>query len=68
VAAEQTDIDVCHNDRMGGIPTPGQGCQYRDAGTTSITRSQQNYVIKVTNAQGGTSYIWTGDRYQTSFL
>jgi hypothetical protein len=63
MAAEQTKMDVCYDDRISGIPTPGQGCQYRDAGITSITRSQQNYVIKVTNTQGSTSYIWTGDRY-----
>jgi hypothetical protein len=63
---DQTEIDVCYDTRIGALPTPGQGCQYRDATTTSITRSQQNYVIKVTNAQGSTMFIWTGDRYRTT--
>ncbi len=63
--ANEKEVDVCYDIPIGGIPTPGQGCQYHDQSTTSITRSQQNFVIKVTNTQGATSFIWTGDRYRT---
>jgi len=44
-------------------PTPGQGCQYANAATTSITRSQQNYIVQV-DTPNGIEYIWTGDRWQ----
>jgi hypothetical protein len=47
---------------IGGIPTPNQGCQFHDKNTTSIARSQQNYIIKVTNSTDYTTYVWTGDR------
>ncbi len=47
---------------ISALPTPGQGCQFHDKNTTSTTRSQQNYVIKVTNSSGHTTYVWTGDR------
>lgn len=45
-----------------GLPTPDQGCEYHDARTTSIVRSQQNYIVKVTNGSGYTTFVWTGDR------
>jgi hypothetical protein len=48
--------------QLNALPTPNQGCQFHDGNTTSIARSQQNYIIKVTNATGYTSYVWTGDR------
>jgi hypothetical protein len=47
---------------IDGIPTPGQGCEFHNASTTSTARSQQNYIIKVTNSSGHTTYVWTGDR------
>ncbi|CAF1182483.1 unnamed protein product [Adineta ricciae] len=47
-----------------GLPTPSQGCEFHNANTTSIARSQQNYIIKVTNSSGYTTYVWTGDRWQ----
>lgn len=50
------------DESLNALPTPKQGCQFHDANTTSIARSQQNYIIKVTNATGHTSYVWTGDR------
>ena len=46
------------------LPTPNQGCEFHDNQTTSITRSQQNYIIEVTNSSGDTTYVWTGDRYE----
>ncbi|CAF1097557.1 unnamed protein product [Adineta steineri] len=49
---------------INALPTPGQGCQYHNGNTTSTLRSQQNFVIKVTNAQGLTTFVWTGDRWQ----
>lgn len=54
--SEETNIQA--------LPTPNQGCQFHDNQTTSITRSQQNYIIKVTNSSGYTTYVWTGDRWQ----
>lgn len=45
-----------------GLPTPNQGCEFHNANTTSIARSQQNYIIKVTNSSGYITYVWTGDR------
>ena len=56
------DDDASGSTELNALPTPGQGCQFHDGNTTSIARSQQNYIIKVTNATGHTSYIWTGDR------
>lgn len=50
------------SDAVSGIPTPNQGCEFHNINTTSITRSQQNYIIKVMNATGHTTYVWTGDR------
>jgi hypothetical protein len=57
------EIGVLSDDPISALPTPGQGCQYHNGSTTSAARSQQNFVIKVTNAQGFTTYVWTGDRY-----
>jgi hypothetical protein len=47
---------------ISALPTPNQGCEFHNANTTSTARSQQNYIIKVTNSSGYTSYVWTGDR------
>lgn len=61
-------MDVLFDNPISALPTPGQGCQYHNANTTSVLRSQQNFVIKVTNAQGLTTYVWTGDRYPIHML
>jgi len=45
------------------IDTPGHGCQSITYQYASVVRSQQNYIVKVTNATGYTTYIWTGDRW-----
>ena len=50
------------NGPLNALPTPKQGCQFHDGNTTSIARSQQNYIIKVANATGHMAYVWTGDR------
>jgi len=49
-----------------GTPSPDtrDGCEYHDPKTTSITRSQQNFVVRVSNSTLGVEYIWTGDRWQ----
>eukprot|EP01120_Amphizonella_sp_Union-15-10_P005527 TRINITY_DN1640_c0_g2_i1.p1 TRINITY_DN1640_c0_g2~~TRINITY_DN1640_c0_g2_i1.p1 ORF type:complete len:372 (-),score=59.67 TRINITY_DN1640_c0_g2_i1:190-1305(-) len=47
------------------LPTPGQGCQYQNPSTTSVTRSQQNFVIQV-DTPNGIEYVYTGDRWQQS--
>jgi hypothetical protein len=47
---------------INALPSPNQGCQFHNVNTTSIARSQQNYIIKVTNSTGYTTYVWTGDR------
>jgi hypothetical protein len=47
---------------ISALPTPNQGCQFHVKNTTSTARSQQNYIIKVTNSTGHTTYVWTGDR------
>ncbi|CAF0743942.1 unnamed protein product [Adineta steineri] len=49
---------------LNALPTPNQGCEFHNINTTSIARSQQNYIIKVTNSSGYTTYVWTGDRWQ----
>ena len=51
---------------VGAAPTPGQGCQYLNASTTSALRSQQSDVFQVDLAGGGTAWIWAGDRWQQS--
>jgi hypothetical protein len=56
-------MKVLFDNPISALPTPGQSCQYHNANTTSVLRSLQNFVIKVTNAQGLTTYVWTGDRY-----
>jgi hypothetical protein len=65
----KSDINLITNSSMdnlnevGAIPTPGQGCLYNNSPDISVTRSQQNYVIKV-ETKSGTQYVWTGDRWQ----
>ena len=45
-------------------PTPGQGCQYVNASTTSALRAQQSDIFAVDLANGTTAWIWAGDRWQ----
>jgi len=52
------------NSSVGAEPTPGQGCQYHDPTTTSITQAQQNYIIQVDTSTGGKEYVYTGDRWE----
>ena len=51
----------------GAEPTPGQGCQYVNASTTSALRSQQSDIFEVDLAGGGTGWIWAGDRWEQSW-
>ena len=51
----------------GGIPTPGQGCQYTNASTTSSLRSQQSDIFEVDLEGGGKGWIWAGDRWGQSW-
>jgi hypothetical protein len=51
----------------GAAPTPGQGCQYANASTTSSLRSQQSDIFEVDLAGGGTGWVWAGDRWQQSW-
>ncbi|KAH3756615.1 glycosyl family 43 [Pelomyxa schiedti] len=59
IACTESTLDA------GAFPTPGQGCQYADPESTSVTKSQQNYVFPVSTLTG-VEYIWTGDRWQQS--
>ena len=43
---------------LGAQPTPGQGCQYVNASTTSSLRSQQSDIFSVDLADGSTAWIW----------
>jgi len=52
---------------LGGAPTPGQGCQYVNASTTSSLRSQQSDIFSVDLADGSTAWIFAGDRWQQSW-
>jgi len=45
------------------LPTPGQGCLY-NSNEVSVTRSQQNFIVKVEVEGGRIEYVWTGDRWQ----
>lgn len=45
----------------GAAPTPGQGCQYVNASTTSSLRSQQSDIFSVDLEDGSTGWIWAGD-------
>lgn len=47
-------------------PTPGQGCQYVNASTTSSLRSQQSDVFEV-DTPNGKEYVWAGDRWEQSW-
>ena len=53
--------------RVGAEPTPGQGCQYVNASTTSALRSQQSDIFEVALRGGGSAFIWAGDRWQQSW-
>jgi len=50
---------------VGGSPTSGQGCNYKNKPEHSAVRAQQNFVITL-NAGGKEQFIWTGDRWQQS--
>jgi hypothetical protein len=52
---------------LGASPTPGQGCQYANASTTSALRSQQSDIFSVDLADGTQGWIWAGDRWQQSW-
>ena len=52
---------------VGAEPTPGQGCQYVNASTTSALRSQQSDIFEVDLAGGGTAWVWAGDRWEQSW-
>ena len=32
----------------------------------SLTKAQQNFVIRIPQSDGSTQYVWTGDRWQSS--
>ena len=49
--------------RVGTDPTPGLGCEYKNASETSTTRAQQNSVWLV-DTPGGVEFLWVGDRWQ----
>ena len=51
----------------GGVPTPGQGCQYANASTTSALRSQQSDIFSVDLADGSSAFVWAGDRWEQSW-
>jgi hypothetical protein len=51
----------------GGVPTPGQGCQYANASTTSALRSQQSDIFEVDLADGSSAWVWAGDRWEQSW-
>jgi len=51
---------------LGANPTPGQGCQYVNASTTSSLRSQQSDIFEVDLADGTSAWVWAGDRWQQS--
>jgi hypothetical protein len=52
---------------LGTDPTPGLGCEYKNASETSSTRAQQNSVWLVDTADGTVEYLWVGDRWQQSW-
>lgn len=64
-AAASADVDPLGG-TLSALPTPGQGCLYNAPTQTSVTRSQQNYVVRV-DTPTGTEYVWTGDRWQQSW-
>jgi hypothetical protein len=51
---------------LGALPTPGQGCQYNNASTTSALKAQQSFILEV-QTPSGPEFIWTGDRWQQSW-
>lgn len=48
-------------------PTPGQGCLYGGSIDQAVTRSQQSFTIIVPDGQGGSTYIYAGDRWGQAF-
>ena len=50
--------------RRLGDDTTNQGCKYNGAELISATRAQQNFVIEVPTVGGGSTFVWTGDRWQ----
>ena len=45
-----------------GIPGGGSCEFYGD----SLTRAQQNFVIRIPQSDGSTQYVWTGDMWQSA--
>ena len=52
----------------GAQPTPGQGCLYDtiDGASVSVTRSQQSAIVTVPDGNGGSTYLYFGDRWGQS--
>lgn len=44
-------------------PSPGQGCNYKNAVARSVSQAQQNFVFPVLTADRGWVHVWTGDRW-----
>lgn len=44
------------------IPSPGQGCAYKNAMSRSVSQAQQNSVVPIATTTGWV-YVWTGDRW-----
>jgi hypothetical protein len=57
--------ELLHAIGFSAQPTPGQGCQYVNASTTSSLRSQQSAIFEV-DTPNGKEWIWAGDRWQQS--
>ena len=54
--------------RLGGggpQPTPGQGCDYDGSGV-AVTRSQQSAIVTVPDGNGGSTFLYYGDRWGQS--
>ena len=49
-------------DRVGGGGSGATCSFYGD----SLTRAQQNFVIRVPQVDGSVEYVWTGDRWQSA--
>ena len=58
---EQKNSEIQHILANGGAV--GATCNYYG---DSLTTAQQNFVIRIKNNNGSTSYVWTGDRWQSS--
>ena len=43
--------------------TPRDSCNFYGE---SLTKAQQNFVIRIPQPDGTTQYVWTGDRWQSA--